>query len=218
MIERFLAVAGLCTFLAGCSGNGVEQYILQTRNHQGDLALGNNNYQEASQAYRLALRIDPKDEHARTGLVTVQLKLAEQFYRKSEFEDALTSLAIAEKYDPQSVRVAEIRSEVQQARTQREIVFANYPTYRENGQALRRTYFGLKVLANKIVAQLQLFDFTYDSTHLTQAIAESYQLDEEVSKNTNRLINYRQLVESGAPELGSKSTALEPAASLLPLP
>ena len=83
---------------------------------------------------------------------------------------------------------------------------------------MRRTYYSLKLLANKIVGQLQLFDFTYDSAHLTQAIADSYQLDEEVRKNTNRLINYRQLVESGAPELGSKSTALKPAASLLPLP
>ncbi|MEO6990770.1 MAG: hypothetical protein ABI346_04025 [Candidatus Baltobacteraceae bacterium] len=202
----------------GCSNNAVRRYVLETRNRQGDMALANDNYQDASVSYRLALRIDPKNAHARAGQVAVQIKLASQFYRKSDFEDALGALAVASKYDPQNVRVDEIRSEIEQARTLREIVVANYPTYRENGQALRRSYATLKGLSNRIVGQLQLFDFTYDSSHLTAALADSYALGEEVNRNTNRLINYRQLVESGAPELGKKGGALAPAASLLPLP
>jgi hypothetical protein len=170
---KLLALAALLLVPlgTGCSSNAVRQYVLETRNRQGDMALANDNYQDASVSYRLALRIDPKNAHARAGQVAVQ-----------------------------------------------KIVVANYPTYRENGQALRRSYATLKVLSNKIVAQLQLFDFTYDSSHLTMALEESYALGEEVNRNTNRLINYRQLVESGAPEVGKKGGVLAPAASLLPLP
>jgi tetratricopeptide (TPR) repeat protein len=215
-IMTFVIALSAGVALFGCSGGGPKQYIVSARNHQGDMALAHNNLQDASLAYRLALQLDPENTHARAGLAEVQLKLAVQQYQASHFEDALASLAIAAKYDPQSVRVAEVRSEIEQARVKREIVLSNYPTYRENLRQIERSYRDLRALDVKIISALQRFDYTYDSGQLTQAIQNSVILDEEVGKNTNRLISFRQLVEAGAPTAGRDQLA--PAASLLPLP
>jgi tetratricopeptide (TPR) repeat protein len=207
------AAASLCS----CSGGGLKSYIVSTRNDQGDMGLAHGNLQDASLAYRLALQLDPKDAHARAGLAEVQLRLAVQQYQSSKFEDALASLAVAAKYDPQSVRVAEIRSEIEQARVKREIVLSNYPTYSDTARQIQRAYRDLRALNLKIVGALQRFGYTYDSGQLTQAIQNSYLLGEEVNKNTNRLISFRQLVEAGAPGAAG-AEPLAPAASLLPLP
>jgi tetratricopeptide (TPR) repeat protein len=217
-VKRVLLALALATVpaLGGCAG-GIAQFIVETRNHQGDLALENKNYPDAALAYRLALRISPDDEHARAGLAHVQLDLAAEEYTLSKFDDALASLAVAAKYEPQSVRLAELRGEVEQARVKREIVLSNYPTYRETGLALRKSYASLKTTSNAIVATLQRFDYTYDSAELVKAIRESNLLNAEVAKLTVRLANYRQLVEAGSPER-SGTEPLAPAASLLPLP
>jgi hypothetical protein len=110
-----------------------------------------------------------------------------------------------------------LRAEVQQARVKREIVLSNYPTYRETGLALRKSYAQLRVQANAIVASLQRFDYTYDSTELVKAIRQSSLLTGDVARLTSRLGNYRQLVEAGSPDRNG-SAPLAPAASLLPLP
>jgi lipopolysaccharide biosynthesis regulator YciM len=203
-------------FATGCAG-GISQFIVQTRNHQGDLALENKNYPDAALAYRLAIGVAPNDEHARAGLAAVQLDIAAQEYTRAHFDDALAALAVAAKYEPQSVRLAELRAEVQQARVKREIVLSNYPTYRETGLALRKSYAQLRVQANAIVASLQRFDYTYDSTELVKAIRQSSLLTGDVARLTSRLGNYRQLVEAGSPDRNG-SAPLAPAASLLPLP
>lgn len=202
--------------LAGCAG-GIAGFIVQTRNHQGDLALESKNYHDAALAYRLALGVAPDDEHARAGLAAVQLNIAAEDYTVSKFDDALASLAVAAKYDPQSVRLAELRTEVEQARVKREIVLSNYPTYRETGLALRKSYAQLRLQASEIVTTLQRFDYTYDSSELVKAIRQSAQLNIDVARLTNRLGNYRQLVEAGSPDRNA-TTPLAPAASLLPLP
>ena len=202
--------------LGGCAG-GIADFIVQTRNHQGDLALDNKNYTDAALAYRLALRVAPDDAHARAGLARVQLNLAAEEYTLSKFDDALASLAVAAKYDPQSVRLAELRSEVEQARVKREIVLSNYPTYRETGLALRKSYGQLHVQSTAIVGLLQRFDYSYDSADLVKAIQQSYVLSADLAKLTSRLANYRQLVEAGSPERNG-TEPLAPAASLLPLP
>ena len=51
---------------------------------------------------------------------------------------------------------------------------------------------------------------------LTQAIAASYELNSQVTRLTDRLIQYRQLVDSGTPE--NADTKIAPPSSLLPLP
>ncbi|MBC5799697.1 MAG: hypothetical protein GIX03_12810 [Candidatus Eremiobacteraeota bacterium] len=200
----------------GCAGS-LTRFIVQQRNHQGDLAFQNGNPGDAALAYKLALRVAPKNEHAREGLVAVQLQLAAQLFTESKFDDALAALDIAAKYDSQSVRLAQLRSEIEEARVRREIVLSNYPTYRETGLGLRRSYAQLRPQSNAIVATLQRFDYSFDARQLSRAIKQSTQLGAEVARLTARLKNYRQLVESGAPER-SASAPLAPPASLLPLP
>ena len=212
-----LVVAVLAsTSLTACAG-GISAFIVETRNHQGDLALANQNFTDAALAYRLALRVAPNDEHARSGLAQVQLDIAAQQYTLSNFTDAFAALAVAAKYAPGSVRLAELRTELEQARIKRQIVLSNYPTYHETGLALRRSYAQLHVQSNAIVSTLQRFDYTYDSTELLKAIRQSNQLGADLSKLTARLGNYRQLVEAGSPER-SGSAPLAPGTSLLPLP
>jgi hypothetical protein len=82
---------------------------------------------------------------------------------------------------------------------------------------LRKNYAQLSKQSNAIVATLQRFDYSYDSNEIQKAIRQSSVLNAEVAHLTNRLVNYRQLVESGSPER-SGQTPLAPAASLLPLP
>jgi tetratricopeptide (TPR) repeat protein len=214
--SSLLACALLASSLTGCA-SGIANFIAQTRNHQGDLALSQNNFSDAALAYRLALRVAPDDEHARAGLAHVQLDIAAQEYTLSKFDDALAALAVAEHYDPESVRLAELRTEVEQARVRREIVLSNYPTYRETGLALRKSYAGLRTESNAIVSTLQHFDYSYDADQLVKAIRQSNQLGAELAKLTARLANYRQLVEAGSPDRNGPGP-LAPAASLLPLP
>jgi hypothetical protein len=216
-IFRILTLGALvATACSGCAGS-LTQYIVQTRNDQGDRSLANGNLTDADLAYRLALRLAPSDPHARAGLAAVQLKIAARDYTQSKFDDALAAVAVAEKYDPESVRLAQLRSEIEQARVKRQIVLSNYPTYKETGRSLRRSYAQLRVQSNAIVAMLQRFDYTYDSNELTSAIRASYQLGSDVARLTSRLENYRQLVDAGAPETGA-TAPLAPAGSLLPLP
>ena len=210
--------ATLLTGSTGCAGS-ISRFIVQARNHQGDLAFQHQNAVEAAQAYKLALRVDPKNGHARTGLAAVQLLIAAKEFKESKFDEALASLAVAAKYDPQSVVLAELKSQIEAARVRREIVVSNYPTYRETGLSLRRSYAQLKTQSNKVVATLQRFDYSFDSNELQRAIRQSSALNTEVSRLTSRLKNYRQLVESGSPEkTAGEGAPLAPAASLLPLP
>ncbi len=211
-----LAVA-LAIGLGGCAGD-LRQAIVATRNHQGDAAFSNRNYADAALAYRLALQLAPEDEHARAGMAQVQLELADQDYRASKFDDALQALEIATKYDAQSVRLAALRSEVSDARLKREIVVANYPAFRETGSGIRRSYAQLKEQNALILAALQRFDYTYDSAELTKAIRASYELNEEVNRLTQRLINYRRSVESGSQPGADDAAAATTGGSLLPLP
>lgn len=217
-MNAILRVAVCCAVLLGCGcGGALRDSIVGERNHQGDLAYQSHNLTDAAIAYRLALRLAPQDEHARAGLAAVQLRIADQLYRKSDFDGALAALSIAAKYDQQSVRLAELKPAIAQARIKREIVVSNYPTYAETGRSLRRSYLQLKAETATIVAALERFDYNYDSAELVAAIKASYALHDEVGKLTNRLVTYRQLVESGSPER-SAAQPLAPAASLLPLP
>lgn len=214
---RAAAVLAAVVFAtSGCAAN-VTQFIVEKRNHQGDLAYERDNLADAATAYRLALQFAPQDAHARAGLAAVQLKNAAKLYTESKFDDALAALSVAAKYDPGSVRLAELQSEVESARLKREIVVSNYPTYRETGLGLRRAYGQLRTQSSAIAATLQRFDYTFDAAQLTKAIQQSYELTAEVKRLTQRLTSYRQLVEAGTPEPAA-DVPLAPAASLLPLP
>jgi len=212
---RALVLLALLPAFAGCADD-LKRSIVTTRNHQGDLAYEYRNYADAAVAYRLALQVAPEDEHARAGLAQVQLQLADQYYQNSHFEDALQALDVAAKYDPQSVRLSALRSEVDSARVKRAIVVANYPAYSVTGRSIQRAYTQLKTQSNTIVTGLQRFDYTFDSAELTKAVEASYELNAEVGRLTNRLIAYRRSVEAGAAVSGEEIPPT--AGSLLPLP
>ena len=201
----------------GCASS-VAGWIVQTRNHQGDLALAHFNYADASVAYQLALKVDPKNAHARAGLVSVQIQIAQTAFAASHFDDAIHALAIAYKYSPEDERVAGLRGEIEQAEIKRDIVISNYPAFRETGTGLLRAYGLLKVNSDAVGLSIKKFSYTYDTNALTKAIRDSYLLSEELARDTNRLVQFRQLVESGVPETTKSSENLAPPASLLPLP
>jgi tetratricopeptide (TPR) repeat protein len=210
-----LACVTLPLATAGC-GSTVADWIVRTRNHQGDIALEHKNFSDASVAYELALQIEPTNVHARTGLVNVQIRLADGLFAASKFDAAIDALAKASKYSPNDDRVAGLRAVIEQAEIKRDIVVSNYPLYKVTGRGLRRAYAQLAAQNAQILAALQKFDYTYDTADLGDAIKQSYALNEEVTRLTSRLTQYRQLVESGIPEHGAEN--LVPPASLLPLP
>jgi len=202
--------------LTGCSRT-VEHWIVNTRVNQGDVALDRGSLHEAETAYRLALRVNPRDARARAGFAKVSALIAEADYRRGDFDDAMTTIDDAQRYDPQSVRLLALRSQIDDARLKREIVIANYPTYEGAGLQLQTAYATLNDSTKDILKNLKRFSYTYDTQDLTKAIRTSYELQLDVVKNTNRLIAYRQLVESGVPA-AEKGDTLAPAGSLLPLP
>ena len=202
--------------LTGCASS-VEGWIVDTRVHQGDVALDRGNLHEAQSAFRLALRVNPRDVRARRGFSSVSGAIAEADYRKGDFDDALATLDDAQKYDKQSVRLQALRSQIDNARLQREIIISNYPSYEAAGLQIQQSYAGLNEQTKSILKYLKRFGYTYDAQALTKAIQGSYEMEIEVAKNTNRLIAYRQLVESGIPAAAQTQTSA-PAGSLLPLP
>jgi tetratricopeptide (TPR) repeat protein len=214
--KRLAVCAALALTLSGCAGS-IQNWIVNTRVHQGDVSLANGNVADAELAYRLALKVDPKDERARAGFVEAAAGLAQSLYTKGNFDDAIAAINDALKYDPQSVRLSALKTTIEEAKLKREIVISNYPTYREAGVSIQRAYEQLNVMNKDIVKNLKRFSYTYDPQDLTAAIKQSYELQLDVVKNTNRLISYRQIVQSGVPVAAPQGTAAG-AASLLPLP
>jgi tetratricopeptide (TPR) repeat protein len=215
---RRLAHAALASALLAATGcaPAISTWIVQTRNHQGDIALDHGNSPDASVAYQLALRVDPANAHARQGLVRVQARIAQTLFSASRFDDAVKALDVANHYAPGDARIEALRLQIERAEVKRDIVVSNYPAYRETGANLRRSFVLLRTQAQEIAATLSRFDYTYDSSELTHAIQQSYELNSQVTRLTDRLIQYRQLVDSGVPE--NADTSIAPAASLLPLP
>ena len=215
---RRLALALVAAALLATTGcaSSISSWIVQTRNHQGDLALDHGNSADASVAYQLALRVDPTNAHARLGLVGVQARIAQTLFTASRFDDAVKALDVANHYAPGDARIEALRLQIEQAEVKRDIVVSNYPSYRETGSGLRRSFVQLRTQAQDIAVTLNRFDYTYDSSELTHAIQQSYELNSQVTRLTDRLIQYRQLVDSGVPE--NADTSIAPPASLLPLP
>jgi tetratricopeptide (TPR) repeat protein len=213
---RILLAALAIVSTAGCA-TSIKNWIVSTRDRQGEVAAARGSYGDASIAYRLALQVDPLDRTARAGLTKVQIQLAAAAFRESKFDDALAALAVAAKYDPQNPRLTELRNEIEQAKIKRLIVLSNYPTYKENAVVLRSAYQNLTVLNRRILAELAAFSYTYDTQNLTRAIRDSFELEQEVARNRRRLVAYRQLVEYGVPSSDAGGSSGQPA-SILPLP
>ncbi|HEY5340701.1 MAG TPA: tetratricopeptide repeat protein [Candidatus Aquilonibacter sp.] len=211
------ALVALALFAcAGCAGP-IERWVVNTRVHQGEVALQRGNLQDAELSYRLALSVNPSDERARDGFVQTSADLAQSLYTRGNFDDALAAIAAGLRYDPSSVRLAALKGQIEDATLKREIVISNYPTYKDAGISLSHAYQQLTVTDKMILANIKRFSYTYDTADLTAAIKSSYDLELDVARNTNRLITYRQIVSSGVPE-SSHATSNVNASSLLPLP
>ena len=200
----------------GCAGS-IERWIADTRVHQGDVALERGDARDALLAYRLALRVDPYDLRGQAGFVQAAAGLAQDEYAKGDFDDALATIHDGLAIDPQSVRLAALQTIIGQAKLRREIAVSNYPSYRETGLQLARAYLQLDAENKLLLRSLKRFGYTFDDEDLTDAIKRSYELQIDLSKNTSRLIVYRQLVTSGVPAPSAEGTTSN-ATSLLPLP
>lgn len=215
VVRAVLGASLLAAALPGCASS-IQQWIVSARVHQGEAALDRGNVRDAELAYRLALRVDPKDPRARAGYVRAAAGLAQAQYAKGSFDSALDTIKDGLAVDTQSVRLAALERTIEQARLKREIVISNYPSYREAALALQRAYQQLDVTNRQLLASLKRFGYTFDANDLTAAMKRSYELQLDVARNGNHLALYRQLVTSGAPE-----TEAQPGAgttSLLPLP
>jgi tetratricopeptide (TPR) repeat protein len=218
MARIFVFGLVLLVGLGGCAGR-VERWIVNTRVRQGDTALARGSLHEAELSYALALKVSPHNARARTGFAHVSEDIAESDYENGNLQDAIATLEAAAKYDPNSVRLQAMRQTFQDAKLKREIIVSNYPTYTAAGKQIGLDYLALDAENKAILHLLKRFGYSYDSGDLTKAIQMSYELQLDVAKNTNRLIAFRQLVESGVPasEKGNPaSTATN--GSLLPLP
>jgi tetratricopeptide (TPR) repeat protein len=215
-VSKFVLTALALAALTGCAGR-IERWIVDTRVHQGNVALVRGDARDAALAYRLALRVNPRDPQARSGFVQAAAEVARLQYSKGNFDDALATVNGGLAIDTQSAALAALKATVEQAKLKREIVLTNYPTYHAAGVDIQRAYAQLNATNALLLKSLKRFGYTFDADDLTAAIKRSYELQLELAKNTNRLIVYRQLVTSGAPEQPSASTTFG-AASLLPLP
>lgn len=216
-MNRLFVIAMLAVGVAGLSGcaGPVERWIVDTRVHQGDEALARGNVGDAELSYRLALKVDPNDVRAQQGFVGAAAALAQVQFEKGDFDAAAVTLRDASAYDSQSVRLIALHAAIENAKLKREIVIGNYPTYELAGRQLQKAYLELNDANKVILKDLKRFDYTYDTQDLTKAVKASYDLQQDVARNLNRLVAYRQLVESGTPAQDQPATT---GGSLLPLP
>src|ERR1700682_2604855 len=84
----------------GCSGGSVSRWLVDLRSSQGDTALASGNVAEALGEYDLALRLDPKNAHARAGLATALTLRARAEFNDSNLEEAAADIAKAHFYAP----------------------------------------------------------------------------------------------------------------------
>lgn len=214
MAARLLFALGVFV-LSGCAGP-IENWIVDTRIHQGEVALNNGNPADAVIAYSLALKVDPTNLDAQSGFVEASADEAQALYTHGHFDAALETIDQGLRVDPTSVRLDALRTQIESAKLKQEIVISNYPTYQRAGQELELAYQRLELANALTLKALRRFGYTYDLTDLTSAIKQSYELQLEAAHLTARLIAYRQLVQSGGPQPAALPAASS--GSLLPLP
>src|SRR5579863_545663 len=177
-IYRILVAACCATLLAGCAGS-IERWIVDTRVHQGDVAMLHGDARDAALAYRLALRVDPNDAKARAGYVAAAAELARLQYGKGAFEDALATVDAGLRVDPESAPLAALKAALEQAKLKREIVLTNYPTYHTASVEIQRAYAQINLMNGLLLRNLKRFGYTFDTDQLTAAIKRSYEMQLE---------------------------------------
>ncbi len=108
-ISRFVASRFRLPRSERAAPGSIERWIVDTRVHQGDVALARGNARDAELSYRLALRVDPKDPRARAGFVEAAADSLGSSMRRATFDDALATVDDGLAVDPQSVRLAALK-------------------------------------------------------------------------------------------------------------
>lgn len=201
---------------SGCA-QSLTHWMVNLRTSQGDTALAREkpNFVEAEKEYKLALALDPKNTHARAGYAKALYLTAKQDFATSKLDEAANEIGEALKYAPNDAATLALANEIERAKIRREIVVANYPLYGSINAALKPVFKQIATSDTAIEKQVKAFSSDFDTAHLTRAIVETYDLEDEAHRMGLRLINYRALVQSG-----QKTTpaAQGEAPSLLPIP
>jgi len=218
MAKRSLAILvalGLAVSAPGCAGS-VTNWLINLRNAQGDSAMASNNLIEARKEYELALALAPRDHHARAGLAEVLYLTARANFINSKLDDAELQVKEALKYVPDDPNTQALASEIEQARIRRDIVLANYPSYKPVGSEILTSLKLLITTDKDVQKQVAAFAYDYDPAHLTKAIAESYVIQDDIARITQRIAAYRSLVQAGVPR--AQATIETETPNLLPIP
>jgi tetratricopeptide (TPR) repeat protein len=211
-----VAAFAIAIAAAGCSGGSVSRWLVDLRSSQGDSALASGNVSEALGEYDLALRLDPKNAHARAGLANALTLRARAEFTDSQLEAAAADIAKAHYYAPSDAVTQALAGQIEQAMLRREVVVANYPLYGSMATSITDSLKTIVSTNAQISKELKAFRADYDTNHLTKAIVESYDLEDEAHRATLRLISYRALVQSGA--VNRQAAAAADAPNLLPIP
>jgi len=201
--------------LTGCA-KSLTQWIVNLRNSQGDAALERPSLPEAQKEFELALQMEPKNAHARVGLAKTLYLTAKADFVNSKLDEAALEIAEALKYAPSDAATLALAGEIDQARIRREIVVGNYPLYGSISSALKPAFKNVEEGNKEIELQVKRFSSDFDTSHLSRAIAQSYDLEEEAHRIATRLIAYRGLVQSGQSKAVTTAAGQPPA--LLPIP
>jgi tetratricopeptide (TPR) repeat protein len=206
-------VCSLCS--SGCAGP-ITQWMIGLRNSQGDTALARPDLPAAEKEYRLALALDPKNAHARSGLAEVLYLRAKQDFAGSKLDEAATEITQSLQYGPDDAAALALANEISQAKIRREIVISNYPLYGSINAALVPVFKSIAE-SNAIMAKdVKAFSSDFDTVHLTKAIVTSYDIEDEIHRLALRLITYRGYVTSGQAKAEAATESSAP--SLLPIP
>lgn len=216
-IDRAAAAvaAALAVGLSACAGT-VTHWMVDLRTSQGDAALANSSLVEAEKEYELALKLDPHNVHARSGLAKVLFLQARADFTNSKLDQAQLDIQGARTYAPDDAAMQALANQIDQAKIRREIVLANYPLYESVGASLADSLKTLTATEKEIGKQLKAFNADFDTAHLTRAIIASYDLEDGAHRVTARLVSYRSLVSSGAPK--SRAPVESETPNLLPIP
>jgi len=125
-------------------------------------------------------------------------------------------IAKAHYYAPSDSVTQALAGQIEQATIRREVVVANYPLYGSMATSIDDSLKTVVSTNAQIAKELKLFRADYDTDHLTKAIVESYDLEDEAHRGTQRLVSYRALVQSGA--VNRQAAAAADAPNLLPIP
>src|SRR5579864_1455785 len=167
--------------LSGCA-QSITHWMVNLRTSQGDQALARPNLKDAENEYTLALRLDPKNAHARAGPAKVLYLRAKDDFANSKLDEAEAEVQSSIRYEPSDAAALALANDIEQAKIRREIVISNYPLYSAIGTTLRPAFRSITTTNSEIQKQVKAFAVDYDTAHLTRAIILAYDMEDEAHR------------------------------------